>query len=230
MWTPRPPANCRDSVACEGCDIRGLALFADLTDADLSLEPAIEDVRLPAGATLYRAGDPGAVIYTVREGLLKLEQYLPDGTRRIVSLLRRGHVVGLEATVFDTYEHTAIALHDARLCRLPIGIINRLSEKLHPQLMKKWHESVLQAHECTRDLATGSARRRIARLFLTLAPPDAGSCRLFGREDVGAVLGVTMETASRAVTDLKKSGAVRETGPNLFERDLAVLERIAAEG
>ena len=206
MANPEPPTDCQDAVACEGCDLRALALFADLTQADLTPDPAIQEIRLVAGSTLYRAGDRGTAIYTVRDGLLKLEQYLPVGTQRIVSLLRRGHVVGLEATVSDSYEHTAVALHATRLCRLPTEVVKRLSGKLHRQLMKKWHESVLQAHECTRELATGSARQRIARLFLTLAPPDAPTCRLFGREDVGAVLGVTTETASRAVTDLKRSG------------------------
>ena len=94
--------------------------------------------------------------------------------------------------------------------------------------MRKWHESLTRAHECTRELATGSARQRVARLFLLLAPVGETRVRLFGREDVGSLLGITTETASRMIADLKRGGIVREVSVNLFERDLGQLTAIAA--
>ena len=218
-----------ETMVCDRCEIRELALFADLTRTDLGPNPPIQDLQLSAGALLYRADDPGAAIYTVREGLLKLEQYLSDGTQRIVSLLGPGQVAGLEAMVAGAYEHSAVALQPTRVCRLPIGIVARLSAKLHRQLMKKWHEAVLKAHACTRELATGSARQRVARLFLMLTPPGASQCRLFGREDMGALLGVTTETASRMVAEFKRSGVIRETAANSFDYDPEIMRRIAAE-
>ena len=43
---------------------------------------------------------------------------------------------------------------------------------------------------------TGTARARVARLLLRLAGPDASTpFRLLGREDIGAMLGLTPETA-----------------------------------
>ncbi|CAK0765623.1 Anaerobic regulatory protein [uncultured Gammaproteobacteria bacterium] len=239
MRTKQSQSSCPDSTACDACSVRELALFADLTRAELGSNPSIQDLRLSPGACLYRAGDTGAAIYTVREGLLKLEQYLPDGTSRIVSLLGPGQVAGLEVTVAAVYEHAAVALQPTWVCRLPTEIVARLSGKLHRQLMKKWHEAVLQAHDCTRELATGSARQRVARLFLMLASRDAassntaqsahGRCRLFGREDIGALLGVTTETASRVVAQFRRMGTVQELGPNSFTCDLEALEQIATE-
>jgi CRP-like cAMP-binding protein len=220
---------CPEAVVCDQCDIRELALFADLTRADLGPNPHIQDLHLSAGAFLYRADDPGVAIYTVREGLLKLEQYLPDGTQRIVSLLGPGQVAGLEAMVAGAYEQSAVALQSTRVCRLPIGIVARLSGKLHRQLMKKWHEAVLKAHACTRELATGSARQRVARLFLMLTPPDSSHCRLFGREDMGALLGVTTETASRTVAEFKRTGVIREITANSFDYEPEAMKRIAAD-
>ncbi|OIQ94805.1 fumarate and nitrate reduction regulatory protein [mine drainage metagenome] len=215
---------------CESCGIRDLVLFADLTEADFSqIHLPIDNVVIPQGEALYQPGQPAHAVFTVREGLLKLEQYLPDGNRRIVSLLSQGDTAGLEATVADTYEHAAIALQTVKACRIPREVITRLSPRLHRQLMNKWHNAVRKSHDCLRELSTGSARQRVARLFLLLAPDDAEVCRLFGREDVGALLGITTETASRLVAELKRQSVVSEVSPNLFTRNLSALEAIAAE-
>jgi len=218
-------------VSCEKCGIRELVLFADLAGDDFNaIHFPIEDLWVPVGAALFQPGQAASHLFTVREGLFKLEQYLPDGNRRIVSLLGKGDVVGLDAIVAETYDHAAIALQSAQVCRIPKDVITRLSPKLHRQLMNKWHDALRRSHECTRELSTGSARQRMARLFLTLAAPGSQHCQLFGREDVGALLGITTETASRIVAELKRTKAVWEVAPNLFERDLAALEAIAAEG
>ena len=217
--------------SCDKCSIQDLVLFADLDAADFNaIHLPIDDLWLPPGAVLYRADQPAAALFTVREGLVKLEQYLPDGTRRIVSLAARGDVLGLEATVAETYGQTAVALQPAQVCRIPKGIVGRLSQKLSRQLMRKWHDSVQTAHACIRDLSTGPARQRLARLFLVLAPPQVRRCRLFGREYVGALLGVTTETASKTVAEFKRLGLVADVAPNVFERDVESLETIAAGG
>jgi CRP/FNR family transcriptional regulator len=150
--------------------------------------------------------------------------HLPIDDIRLSSgaaLYQAGQAAGLEATLADAYEHTAVALSPAKVCRVPRDVVTRLTPKLHRQLMKKWHDAVQRSHECTRELSTGSARQRLARLFRLLAPETAGECRLFGREDLGALLGITTETASRVVAEFKRSAVVTETSPNLFRRDLA---------
>lgn len=218
-------------ASCEQCSIRDLVLFADLKGGDFSaVHLPIEDLWLPVGAALYQPGQAANHVFTIREGLFKLEQYLPDGSHRIVSLLGQGDVAGLEATVADSYEHAAVALAPAKVCRIPRDVVARLSPKLHRQLMKKWHDAVQRSHECTRELSTGSARQRMARLFRLLAPEGARRCRLFGRDDIGALLGITPETASRVVAEFKRGGTVTEIAPNIFERDLGTLDGIAAEG
>lgn len=221
----------RGLASCEQCSIRDLVLFADLKGEDFGIiHLPIEDIRLVPGSALYQPGQAAGHVFTVREGLFKLEQYLPDGNRRIVSLLGQGDVAGLEATVADCYEHAAVALSPAKVCRIPRDVVTRLTPKLHRQLMKKWHDAVQRSHECTRELSTGSARQRVARLFRLLAPESMTECRLFGREDLGALLGITTETASRVVAEFKRAGFVTETAPNLFQRDLAALDAIAGEG
>jgi CRP-like cAMP-binding protein len=51
---------------------------------------------------------------------------------------------------------------------------------------------------------------------------------MFSRKDMGAMLGITTESASRVVAELKRAGVLSErTGS--FHCDRAALERIAAE-
>lgn len=221
----------RGEASCGTCVIRELALFADLSVAELAAERThAEDMSLPAGAMLYRAERQAGAVFTVREGLLKLEQYLGDGTRRIVRLGMPGDLLGLEAMVAEHYEHSAIALQPTRVCRIPRATLGTLSQQLSRQLMNKWHESVRRADAVVRELATGHARQRVARLFLMLGPPEMHSCRLFGRDDVGALLGITTETASRTIAAFKRERVVHERSLNVFERDVTALTRIAMGG
>lgn len=221
------------TAECRDCGIRDLVLFAELNEQDFKLiHVPIDEIRHPAGATLYEAGRAGTALYTVRSGLVKLVQYLPDGTQRIVRLLRQGATAGLEVLVGQPYEHTAIVLQPALVCRLPKDVVERLSRetpRLHSQLMRRWHAAVHQADEWLTELSTGSARQRVARLFLNLsdhAGPDR-ECQLMSREDLGAMLGITTETASRTVAEFKRNGLVNEVATNRFRCDRGALEQVA---
>lgn len=223
------------TARCNSCAVRDLVLFGDLRDADFDLiHVPIDELKFPAGATLYNAGEEGASLYTIRSGLVKLVQFLPDGTQRIVRLLRPGAVAGLEVLVGKPYEHTAVALQEAETCRLPREVVERLSKetpRLHARLMERWYQSLHQADEWLTELSTGSARRRLARLFLKLASDrPCEPVQLSGREDLGAMLGVGMETASRTVAEFKRAGLVTERTPNVFDCDLPALEAVALDG
>lgn len=220
---------------CKGCGVRDLALFADLTEQDFSLiHLPIDELLIGPGAALYHMGDDPGAVFTVRTGLVKLVQYSSNGGQRIVRLLRRGDTAGLEAILGEPYQHTAIAIHPVLTCRIPRAVIQRLSDetpRLHQQLIRRWHKAVERADAFLVELGTGSARARVARLFLTLVgEEETPECDLFGREDVGAMLGITTETASRMVAELKRQGVVTELRPNHFACDLDALQAIADEG
>ncbi|MBR9972093.1 Crp/Fnr family transcriptional regulator [Magnetospirillum sulfuroxidans] len=220
---------------CRNCGIRDLVLFADLQEADFQLiHQPVEELMLDSGATLYRPGDDGAAAFTIRSGLVKLVQYLPDGNRRIVRLLRAGAVAGLEVLAGRSYEHAAEVLQPALVCRLPREVVERLNQetpRLHRQLMNKWSESLRLADEWLTELNTGTSRQRMARLFLHLASLDEdGLCRMLVREDVGAILSLTTETSSRTVAEFKRLGVVREIRPNTFQLEAEALEKIAVDG
>lgn len=217
---------------CKGCGIRDSALFADLTESDFNLIHLPIDTHMVApGVALYHVGDAPEALYTVRSGLVKLVQYLPNGAQRIVRLLRAGDTAGLEAALGEPYRHSAIAVHPVLTCRIPCAVIQRLStetQHLHQQLLRRWHQAVERADAFLVELGTGSARARVARLFLILMD-EQDECELFSREDVGAILGITTETASRMVAELKRQGVLTELRLNRFRCDRAALRGVAED-
>jgi CRP-like cAMP-binding protein len=171
-------------------------------------------------------------MYTIRSGVMKLLQYLPDGGQRIVRLAQTTDVLGLESLVTESYQHEAVALHASEVCRFPSKIVRELARdkpRLHQELMQRWQRALSEADAWLTELSTGSARQRVARLLLRLVRSTEGSeCQLFSREDMGAMLGITTETASRTIADFKRKSLLLEKHPNRFLLDVPNLQRIAA--
>jgi len=219
---------------CLNCTLRESVLFAGLEEGDFErIHDPIDQFTLEPGATLYHTGDPGDYMYTVRSGVLKLLQYLPDGSQRIVRLVRTTDVLGLEVLVSESYQHDAISLQPTELCRFPTKVVRRLSRenpKLHQELMNRWQRALSEADAWLTELSTGSAKQRIARLLLRLVrDTQASECRLFSREDMGAMLGITTETTSRTIAEFKRKSLLIETQPNHFLLDIPNLQRIGED-
>ncbi len=216
---------------CMNCKLRQTALFADLKEEDFAkLHSPVDQYDYPEGTPIYRAGECHNAMYTIRSGLVKLVQVLPDGTQRIVRLLRAGDVTGLECFAGDEYLHDAIALHRTQICRLPAKEVKNLAQgnpALFNELMKRWQKAVSDADFWLTGFSTGSARQRVARLLIRMSDSSAGDmCRLFGREDLGDILGITTETASRIMAEFKRQGLIVENAQNTFQCDITALQKI----
>ena len=233
-----PLSYCTDATwvgraDCQRCDIRESVLFSDLNESDLSsmLQP-VDNLFLPAKATLYREGDAGDGIFTIRKGLIRLVHYAPNGTRRIVRLLKAGSVIGMEALVHTYCQHSAEAVTDTDLCRIPVAVIAQLeahNPTLHNALMQRWQDSLNDADAVITQLSTGSSHARVARFLLQVAiDPDRTECHRLSREDTAALLGLTVETVSRVFAEFKRKGWLTE-GSDCPRINAAELARLAVD-
>ena len=220
-----------DLARCRDCGVRKFALFNNLTDEDFKLvHMPVEDIALAKRDILYNAGDLAQSIYTLRSGLIKLVHYLPDGNQRVVRLVRPGGTIGLEAIVSECFTHHAEAIQDSRLCRIPIAVIEKLdseSPRLHKQVLNRWHQAVMDSDNWLTQMSTGTARERVARLCLFLNDSETGNCQLPGREDIGAMLGITTETASRIIADFRRIELLDFQARNIFHLDVDGLRDVA---
>ncbi len=197
------------SEKCQRCRIRELVLFADLQQDDFEqLHHPIVDIELAPGDTLYKEQQKPEFVFTIRSGMIKLVRYLPNGSYRIVRLLQQGDLAGIETLNNTAYLHHAIALQDTSICRIPIENIDQLNQHsphLYKQLTARWHRVQSDADIWLAELTVGNSKKRIANLLLYLAQQSSTEhFFLPHREDMGALLAITTETASRIIAEFKR--------------------------
>jgi CRP-like cAMP-binding protein len=199
---------------CNSCSIRSSVLFAELNEEDFSkIHEPIDDLRFEANSGIYTQGDAADYLYTLRDGYIKLLHINSDGSGRIVRLVVPGDLFGMEALLGDVYTHSAAALSNIHLCRIPKRIISSLGEespRLHRQIVKKWGEALAQSESWFSEINTGRIEVRLARFFLRVAKAsgDMAVAPLFKREDMGLMMDVKFETISRALASMADQGVI----------------------
>lgn len=203
----------KGSSDCQSCGIRAMVLFADLNQQDFqSIHSPIDDLEYRPGTSLYHKGERAHSVFTIRAGVIKLVRLTADGQQRIVRLLRPGDVAGIEAIASTCYENEAVTMTAVSLCRIPASVIHHLSQqtpRIHTQLMKKWHQALKEADDWLADINFGTAARRVRQFILKMRhTSDPSITSLFSREEMGAMMGLKLETVSREVSALSKAGVI----------------------
>lgn len=79
--------------------------------------------------------------------------------------------------------------------------------RLHDALMQRWQSAINGADEWITLLSTGKTKNRVAQLLLMLKENSQDdSFFLPTREDMGAMLGITTESASKAIAEFRRKG------------------------
>lgn len=220
-----------DLARCHTCGIRDSSLCSGISDEDLShINLSIEDIKFPAGSTLFRQGEAGNYLYSVRQGMVKLNRIRQNGDQRIMRVLRPGDVGGLEVVVAQNYEYDAVALDTVMACRIPVAVMKQLDSEsplMHKKLLERWHHTLIEADEWMAELTSGTARARVARLLLKMRhPAQPELSTLFSRDDIGSMLCMTMETASRTINAFQRESKIvsLDAGGRFYQIDSDALE------
>jgi CRP-like cAMP-binding protein len=200
----------RGAERCKNCAIRHLVLFVDLDHEDFDrIHHPIDDIEYAPGSRIYMQGEDMLFVYTVRSGLIKLIQRLPNGDRRIVRLLSQGDLAGLESLNGQPADHEAVTMDHVKVCRIPRSVIESLrrdTPKLHDALIQRWQKALSGADNWITQLTTGNARERVARLLLLLSKnSEDDSFFLPTRDDMGAMLGLTTESVSKVTAEFSRN-------------------------
>lgn len=202
---------------CYSCHIRKFALFADLQEDDfIHLQLPIEEIELLADENLYTEVDTPKYVYTIRSGLIKLVHFLPNGSYRIVRLLHKGDLVGIESLSGSHYLQHAIAIQNTQVCRISIEEIHHLNQHsphLYKQLMISWQRVQVDADLWLSNFTSDSSKKRVACLLLYLA--ERSTEKLFylpSRDDIGSILSITATTSSRVIAEFNRQGFLQTKG------------------
>lgn len=222
---------------CKGCDGTENALFAGLAQRELaSMDIQIDNIVYGRGETIYHIDTPTDTLLVIRTGTVKLVRYPCNGTEpRIVRVLKPGDVVGMDAMLAGKAQHHAIASGEVRGCRIPFSVMQGLCMKFPKfqwNMMQLLQSSQRETEQWMVDLTCGvaTARERMARLLLRLRVGDSDWIYNFSREDFRAMLGITVETVCRIITDFSRSGLLVKNGKKrgqFYSANIAGLERVA---
>lgn len=188
-------------------------VLADLTANELRQMQVPLDERLwPGGRLVCLAGERAGSVFAITCGTVKLVRTAADGRQRIVRLLQAGDVVGIEALACDRYDNDAITMTESHLCRIPVSALHALSSRLpdvQSGLMRKWHQALKGADDWLAELNAGPACARVRHFILRMRhSSDPSLVTLFSREDMGAMMGLKLETVSRELSALVRDGLI----------------------
>jgi CRP/FNR family transcriptional regulator, anaerobic regulatory protein len=226
---------------CGRCEVRSNALFGALDEDGLQRIHALIDApQVSSEAPIFGRNDPAVAVYTIREGIVRFERLTEGGERRIVRLAGPGDLIGLEALVQRPYADEAVACTPVQLCRIPSHLVAELGQSqaaLPTELMRRWQLALEQSEAWVTDLATGAARRRMLKLLSRLAQLGLGRPRdhdsapeqrlvwLPQRNQIGDMLDLTLETASRIISQLRRDGVLSVQPPRHALLDMRMLAR-----
>ena len=227
-------------TVCDTCVVRNRAICAALDSQELELLSAIGRRKtLEEGESLIWEGEESVLVANVIEGILKLSTGTEDGREQIVGVVYPSDFIGRPFGA--TSRHSVTALTDARVCVFARADFDRFAGE-HPKLEHKLLQRTLGELDRTRSwmllLARKSAEEKVATFLLDMSerlvepgcdvPNEQPLDRFelpFSRQQVGDILGLTIETVSRQMTKLKRDGVIDLP----TRRAVEVLDRPALE-
>ncbi|WP_233559859.1 Crp/Fnr family transcriptional regulator [Oleomonas cavernae] len=221
---PRP-----DTRVCSQCEGREFNMCRDLDAVELAQVKAISTpLHLDAGATLIEEAAPADHAFNLTHGVAKAFKLLPDGRCQVTGFFTAGDFIGLSRD--GLYPYSVVALTPLSLCRFERPRLRPLLDecpKLGRQLLRMMTDDLLIAQDQMLLLGRRTARERVICFLLMQSdravrqhrPADLIDLPMT-RGDIGDYLGLTIETVSRTITQLKGEGLIALKGHHA----LAILE------
>lgn len=185
----------------------------------LLASPRTKALRLSQHEVVYYEGDPADRLYEVIDGAVMLVKLLPDGRRQVVGILGRGDIFGMPAgedqdSTAETLVPSVLRAIERRDVRDSAVMQSHINACLLRQIAGLRDHSVL--------LGRKSAFERVASFLIHLVPGRGLGEQCVGRADGGQdeavvritmtrqeiadYLGLTIETVSRIISDMKRKG------------------------
>lgn len=201
--------------------LKNTQLFEDLSEDELEQLSRITPYRrFSAGEIVYRMEDPADALYFVREGMVKISMYFPNGKEMILGLLGQYDIFGeLLLLPSERRPNQAEAVVDTTLIVMPESDFQRLLQQ-QPRIAMKFIQvmstRLFQAQQWQAEVGAFDAPGRLANLLVRLARDfghdvDRGTeiDLALTQQDLAKMIGATRETVSHCLARLLEYGAVK---------------------
>ena len=173
------------------------------------------EAKYPHGAKVFGEAEPADYVYQLRVGAVRTYKLLLDGRRQIRAFHMPGDLFGLESG--DVHRFTAATIIDTTVWRARresvfggltevgaaaaiLKLVNRSLERVENHLLLLGRQTALEKTAAF----LLEMDRRLDQPALMILP--------MSRRDIADYLGLTLETVSRALSKLRRQGAVGFVG------------------
>jgi CRP/FNR family nitrogen fixation transcriptional regulator len=167
------------------------------------------------GEEIFAEGEAASCFFKVVSGTVRTGKLLTDGRRQIDGFHFAGDIFGLEGGA--THRFTAEAVDDVEVItyrRGSFGVLVQSDPAFGEQLMSSMLTSLDRAHDHMVLLGRKTALEKMASFLLDISRRTSHADRVelpMQRMDIADYLGLTIETVSRVLTQMAKSGLIRLT-------------------
>lgn len=195
-------------------------LFAGLRGPELeALAQKVRHRRFREGEAIFHRDDPGAALYVILNGRVKIHNEGADGTDVIITVFKSGEFFG-EISLLDGSERSADAttMEPTELLMLTRGDLEDVIER-HPRIALNMLACLAtRLRSSTSSIETLSAldvRGRVARVLLDLAEKHGeavnGGTRINARltqGELAALVGASRESVNKVIGQYRRRGCV----------------------
>jgi CRP/FNR family transcriptional regulator len=192
----------RTISSCASCGLHALCIRnPGRQEVLLAGKLQIRHGTVARGNALFWSGQRNGAFYALRSGCVKDVITRLDGTEAVVHFSLPGEIVGLGSLATSRAATTAIAVEATRYCRVPLAAVHRLAEEI-PDVGRELVRLLAATVATTQQVVASvlDISRRMQRTGF-----DGSRFRLgLTRGDLASYLGVTIETVSRCLTELRR--------------------------
>jgi CRP-like cAMP-binding protein len=233
-------AKPKTSIKCDVCPMRRRPTYRAFSAEELTFVKAFKsgELAIQAGATLYEEGTDSPHLYSVLEGWAFRHKTLEDGRRQILNFALPGDLLGLQATLMSSLEHSVEALSDLRLCvfeREKVWDLYATQPTLAFDVtwLASREERLLDEHLLS--VGQRSARERMANLLLLLfdrakvaGETSRNRAKLpLTQHHLSDALGLSLAHTNKTLRKLIKDGYLTWRSGELELTDIEALMKIA---
>ncbi len=223
-----------EASACSTCNVREICIPVGLSAQDMDRLDKLVTTRrsVKRGETLFRRGENFTSIYAVRSGFFKTTVSTSDGRDQVTGFQMTGELLGLDGIGDATHNCDAVALEDSQVCVIRFDRLEGLAREftgLQRQFHKVMSREIVRDHGVMLLLSSMTAEERLAAFLLNLAQrldargfSSSAFVLRMTRAEIGAYLGLKLETVSRSFSKLHETGIL-----DVRQREVRILD---AEG
>lgn len=209
---------------CASCKISlgqgEVPIFSGLNDEELeSLSSLIRHENYRKSDMIFSQGELANKLRIVHKGAIKLFSYTVDGKEQISDIVRVGDFTG-EMDLFNDglYSINGAAIEDSLICSIDReSIYNLILKKpeIAIKILSAMNKKMANLRGLAQNLATNSSQSRLVNMILSLYEDNNFNEEIdlqLSREDMANYCGLTRETVSRKLIELKREGLIDLAG------------------